>query len=91
MEAVVCNISQDILGMDFLDKYKMGMEWDDYDQSELFLVDKRAKIKTRLEMVTVPTDLQRVHYLEDIPTGSSLREESLSLESSSMQRVSIPC
>ena len=26
MEAVICDINQDILGMDFLDKYRLGLE-----------------------------------------------------------------
>ena len=69
--AVVCDIAQDILGMDFIDKYKLNMEWDDYDQSELFLVDKRAQIKERLKVVTVPTNMQRAHHIEqlDSPEG----------------------
>ena len=61
--AVICDIQQDILGMDFLNKYKLGFEWDDFDQTELYLVDKKSKIKAELQMVTVPSDLQRVHYL----------------------------
>ena len=44
--AIICDVQQDILGMDFVDKYKLGLEWDDFDQSVLFLVDKRAQIKT---------------------------------------------
>ena len=35
--AVICEVSQDILGMDFINKYKLGFEWDDFDQSELFI------------------------------------------------------
>ena len=29
--AVICDIKQDILGADFIDKYKLGLEWDDFD------------------------------------------------------------
>ena len=65
-QAVVCEVSQDILGMDFVKKYKLGFEWDDYDQSELFLVDKRAQIKKRLQIVTVPKSLQRAHHFEAV-------------------------
>ena len=46
MPAIVCDVNQDILGMDFFHKYKMGLEWDDFDQSELYLTDKRANIKS---------------------------------------------
>ena len=64
MEAVICDINQDILGMDFLDKYRLGLEWDDFDQSTLWIVDKKAQVKTELQIVTVPMNLQRTKYLE---------------------------
>ena len=47
-----------------MNKYKLSLQWDDFDQSELFLVDKRAQIKTELKIVTVPNDLQRAHHIE---------------------------
>ena len=56
MPAIICEVQQDILGMDFLDRFKLNFEWDDFDQSELYLVDKRAQIKVPLQVVTVPTD-----------------------------------
>ena len=40
MPAVICDVGQDILGADFINKYKLGIEWDDFDQTELFLSDK---------------------------------------------------
>ena len=40
MPAIICDVGQDILGADFINKYKLGMEWDDFDQTELFLSDK---------------------------------------------------
>ena len=40
MEAMICDIQQDILGMDFIDRYKLGLEWDEDTQTELFIVDK---------------------------------------------------
>ena len=64
IDAVICDIKEDILGMDFVDKYKLGLEWDEATQTELFLVDKRAQIKSLLKMVTVPTDLQRAARVE---------------------------
>ena len=67
--AVVCDISQDILGIDFIDKYKLGFEWDEFDQTVLYIVDKKAAIKAPLQMVTVPTNLQRVSYLESSGSG----------------------
>ena len=56
ISAVICDIQQDILGMDFVNKYKLNLEWDDFDQSELYLVDKRAQIRAPLQVVTVPSN-----------------------------------
>ena len=64
MPAIVCDIQQDILGMDFLTKYRLNFEWDGFDQSELYLVDRKADIKDLLQIVTVPTDTLRVSYLD---------------------------
>ena len=71
--AVICDVNQDILGMDFVNKYKLGLEWDDFDQSTLFLVDKRANIKSELKIVTVPTNLTRAHHLEPVSSLSASR------------------
>ena len=32
IDAIICDVAQDILGMDFMDKFKLGFEWDDFDQ-----------------------------------------------------------
>ena len=66
VNAVVCDVGQDILGFDFLDKYKLSMQWDDFDQTELYIVDRKASIKAPLQMVTVPPDLPR-----NVAAGSS--------------------
>ena len=88
MQAVVCDVKQDILGMDFLDKYKLSLSWDDQDQSELYLVDKRAQIRKKLQIITVPTDLQRIHYLESSsPPSSSPPQPSASPTASSPESV----
>ena len=63
MPAVVCDIKQDILGMDFMKKYKLGLEWDDLTQSELYIVDKKSNIKELLKIETVPVDLVRTHHM----------------------------
>ena len=63
MEAVICDIKSDILGMDFLNKYKLNLEWDEVDQSELYIVDKKADIRKELQIITVPSDTPRMHYL----------------------------
>ena len=64
--AMVCDIKQDILGADFIDKYRLGLEWDDFDQTELFIVDKRADIRAPVKIVTVPNDTIRTHHIEEV-------------------------
>ena len=44
VSAVICDVDQDILGMDFLNIYKLNLEWNEVDQSELYIVDKKAQI-----------------------------------------------
>ena len=40
MPAVICDVDQDILGFDFLDRFKLGFEWE--GDSDLKLVDKKS-------------------------------------------------
>ena len=76
--AIVCDVKQDILGADFINKYKLGLEWDDFDQSELFIVDKRAQIRHPIKIVTVPSDTIRTHHIEEVASPSSPAEPGLS-------------
>ena len=64
--AVICDIQQDILGMDFLTKFRLNFQWDEFDQSELYIVDRKADIKELLQIVTVPTSTLRVNYLDSL-------------------------
>ena len=63
--AVICDVKQDILGIDFIHKYKLSLQWTD-DQSELRLVDKRAQISKALKIVTVPSEIARADHLEPV-------------------------
>lgn len=67
IQAVVCDIQQDILGMDFISKFKLNFEWA-FDQSELYIVDRKAQISEKLQVVTVPTDVPRIHYVDTLGT-----------------------
>ena len=69
--AVICDIKQDILGMDFIHKYKIGFEWDTFDQSQLFITDKKANIKSPLQIVTVAKGLTRAHHVETVGQSAS--------------------
>ena len=66
------NVKQHILGMDFLNKYKLNLEWDDIDQSDLFIVDRKAQIRSKLQVITVPTDKPRLHYLSQADDAGPL-------------------
>ena len=61
--------------MDFIDKYKLGLEWDEYTQTELSIVDKKAQIRAPLKIVTVPPDLQRAARLEPVQAEISANPE----------------
>ena len=64
MPAIICDVQQDILGMDFITKYRLNFEWDDFDQTELYLVDRKANIKSELQIVTVPKSTPRIDYID---------------------------
>ena len=82
VNAVICDVEQDILGMDFLDRYKLGFEWDDFDQTELYLVDKKAAIKAPLQIVTVAADLPR-----NVASGSGSADDQSSNGAATRSRV----
>ena len=44
VKAIVCDVGQDILGMDFVNDYKLGLEWDDFNQTELFLHSRQESL-----------------------------------------------
>ena len=83
--AIICDIQQDILGMDFITKYKLNFEWDEFDQSELYLVDRRAQIKELSQVVTVPTSTLRVSYLDGVDSKSVPALEDVRLEAPQSQ------
>ena len=54
IEAVKVDIPQKILGWDFFKKHSLGFEWGRY--GDLFLTDKKAKIKSILKCFRLPTN-----------------------------------
>ena len=59
--AIKTDINQRILGWDLFMKYKLGFEW---NQGELFLTDRKAKIKSMLKFVIVDPSLNRVEAVD---------------------------
>ena len=91
IQAVICEVREDILGMDFLQKYRLGLEWDNFNQSELFLVDKKSQIKTGLQMVTVPPDITRAHHVEAVSDGGEVQELKLGRKSNEAIAFEVAC
>ena len=56
IKAVIIDVDQEILGMDFINKYRLGLDW---VNDKLHLIDKKAQTSSPLQFVTVPTDLVR--------------------------------
>ena len=52
IEAIVADVSQDILGWDFLQKYKLNWEWSQF--GDLYLVDKKAKSRNLVKFHALP-------------------------------------
>ena len=50
IEAVIVDIDQEILGMDFLNKFKLGLDW---EGGEYHIYDRQAQIKKSLTFVAV--------------------------------------
>ena len=48
--AIVTDVTQTIIGMDFFNKYQIGFDW---LWDELYLVDKKASIRQKLSFVTI--------------------------------------
>ena len=59
--AIKTDISQRIIGWDLFVKYKLGFEW---NQGELFLTDKKAKIKSLLKFIVVDPNTNRVEAVD---------------------------
>ena len=52
IEAVVSKTTDQILGMDFIKKYQLDLQWGPF--GDYYLVDKKSKIKTLCQFVKVP-------------------------------------
>ena len=63
VKAVIVDLNQEILGMDFLNSYKLGLDWID---ETLHIFDKKAQIKAPLQFVTVPSDMMRTQSIEAV-------------------------
>ena len=50
IKAVVTDVTQRILGMDFFQKYKLGFEW---ISGDLYVVDRKANISKQIKFVTI--------------------------------------
>ena len=65
IKAVIADVSQDILGWDFLSKYKLNWQWTEF--GDLYLVDPKAKTKNLVKFVTLPASSSKKLALLDSP------------------------
>ena len=72
VKAVIADVKQDILGWDFLGKYRLNWEWSPF--GDLYLVDKKANIKTEVKFVTIPAGSSRFTTME----ADSFRSDAVS-------------
>ena len=61
IQAIITDVKQTILGMDWINAYKLGFEWFDND---LYLIDKKADIKKKLEFVTIRQNSLPAQFVE---------------------------
>ena len=86
--AVKTDISQTILGWDFFRKYSLGFDWNEY--GDLFLTDKKAKIRSLLKHERLPSEsAPRIEILESYqePIIQAPTPESVYFETNCMKNL----
>ena len=75
MTAAIAKIEENILGWDFIKKYKLNFIW---EKDECFLYDKKAKIKKQLDFVSFPhlsrPHMHSVHALDSSSLDKQVEE-----------------
>ena len=89
INATVADIDQDIIGWDFIAKYKLDWRWSEF--GDLCLYDRKANITAPLKFVTVPAEAMQTAALYDsvVPENSWSREIE-AFEIASMKLLSSP-
>ena len=54
MKATIADIEESIIGFDFIQKYRLNFEWNEF--GDMVLHDKKSKTSSVLKCVTVPVD-----------------------------------
>ena len=91
IEAVKVDIQQKILGWDFFKKYSLGFEWGDF--GDLFLTDKKSKIKSLLKCFKLPSrDVESVQFEEtyEEPSFQKPSNAQILYETECMKNVDSP-
>ena len=65
IKAVIVDVNQEILGMDFLENFKLGLDW---IGDEYYIFDRKAQIKKSLSFVTVPNNQLRTQAVVELPS-----------------------
>ena len=87
IEAIKTDINQQIIGWDFFSKYNLGLEW---ECGELFLTDKKAKIRSLLKFVKIDSNVikrvESVDYYEE-PQFEHVDPQGVYFETECMKMV----
>ena len=76
VNAIITDVKQPIIGMDLINSYRLGFEWDD---DELYVVDKKADIRQKLKFVTIP------HM--SMPTALKMEQKSQVFELAALNKL----
>ena len=68
INAIIADVDQDILGWDFIEKFRLNFEWNAF--GDLIIHDRKAKIKSTLKCVTVPSGSNRYSSVFDVHQSS---------------------
>ena len=88
INAIKAEIPQQILGWDLFQKYRLGFEWGSF--GDLFITDKKAKIKSLLKFIKIDTAIvQRVESVDlyQEPSFPEQSSETTLFETKCMQEL----
>ena len=87
IQAIKADIPQRILGWDFLRKYRLSLDWNEF--GDLFLIDKKAKIKQILQCEQADPKHSRISAVEcyEEPEFSDMSPQSVFFQTECMKSV----
>ena len=87
IDAIIADVEQDILGWDFIQKYKLNFEWNDF--GDLVLRDRKANTRTTLKCVTVPLNSNRYSAVYSVKADQNFFPEVEAFEVAAMKSLTV--